>query len=300
MIINRPNLSTLGVSFSAAFMGGLSAAPADWDKVAMEIASSSAKNEYGWLGEIPEIRKWLGERQVNNLRTYDYSLVNEDYENTIAVRRNDVEDDNLGLYAKRFEMMGRRVTSFPDTLIFPLLKAGFTGLCYDGQYFFDTDHPVLDAAGVAQSVSNTGGGSGTPWALLATGEPLKPLIYQKRRAFEMVAMDRPDDEQVFARKEFRYGVDGRATAGFGMWQCAYGSMQTLDAASYGTAFANIETRTGDYGVKLALKPSLLVVPPTLRAAAWALLKAPTYVSGGATVPNPWFGSAELLVTNHFA
>lgn len=300
MIINRTNLATAGVAFNAAFMGGLSAAPADWNQVAMEISSSTASNEYGWLGDIPDIRKWLGERQVNNLRTYDYKLVNEDFENTIAVKRNDIEDDNLGLYSRRFEMLGRRVTAFPDTLVFPLLKAGFTTNCYDGQYFFDSDHPVFDKDGVAQSVSNTGGGSGTPWALLCTTEPLKPLIYQNRRAFELVSKDRPDDDNAFMRNEYLYGVSGRATAGFGMWQCAYGSKQTLDAASFGTAYANIEGRTGDFGIKLGLKPNLLVVPPSLRAAAWAILKAPTYVSGGAAVPNPWFGSAELLVSNHFA
>ena len=41
-----------------------------------------------------------------------------------------------------------------------LVAAGFTSLCYDGQYFFDTDHPVGPNESPA-SVSNHGGGAGT-------------------------------------------------------------------------------------------------------------------------------------------
>ncbi|CAH8721005.1 Mu-like prophage major head subunit gpT family protein [Paenibacillus melissococcoides] len=56
------------------------------------------------------------------------------------------------------------------------------------------------------------------WFLLCTTKPLKPLIYQERKAARFVAMDRDTDENVFMRKQFLYGVDGRSNAGYGFWQ----------------------------------------------------------------------------------
>lgn len=61
--------------------------------------------------------------------------------------------------------------------------------------------------------------------------PLKPLIYQRRKDFEFVAKDRITDDNVFNNKEFVYGADARSNVGFGFWQQAYGSKQTLSAAN---------------------------------------------------------------------
>ena len=68
------------------------------------------------------------------------------------------------------------------------------------------------------------------------------LMSEIRKRPEFVAMDRPEDENVFMRKKFRYGVDDRKNVGFGLWQLAYGSKQTLDATNY--AAARVATVTG--------------------------------------------------------
>ncbi|HFH4124943.1 TPA: Mu-like prophage major head subunit gpT family protein, partial [Pseudomonas aeruginosa] len=85
----------------------------------------------------------------------------------------------------------------PAELVYALLSGGFTQTCYDGQYFFDTDHPVTSAAGNEVSVSNFQGGSGTPWFLLDTTRIMKPLILQKRKDYNFVTMDAEKDENVF-------------------------------------------------------------------------------------------------------
>ena len=59
-----------------------------------------------------------------------------------------------------FQDLGQTAAEYPDTLTYGLLTNGFTAKCYDDQYFIDTDHPVTDANGVMQSVSNHGGGGG--------------------------------------------------------------------------------------------------------------------------------------------
>nr|WP_246523469.1 Mu-like prophage major head subunit gpT family protein [Neoroseomonas eburnea] len=290
--MNSANLRTLYTGFSAAYQGGFAGAPRQFERVATTVPSSTSQNEYGWLGKFPRIREWIGDRVVHGLAAHAYAIKNKRWEMTVGVDRDDLDDDNLGIYTPLFTDMGRETATFPDELIWPLLKSGFSQLCYDGQNFFDTDHPVLDAGGVPQSVSNSGGGAGTPWFLLDVSRALKPLIFQNRRSFEFRRMDAATDEVVFDRNEYRYGVDGRCNVGYGFWQMAYGSKQTLDAAAYGAARAAMQGMKGDYGKPLGLTPRLLVVPPSLEAAGLEILNAERDAAGAT---NVWRGTAELLV-----
>lgn len=293
MIINTPNLQAIRTGFNTSFRRGLGQSTSLYSRVATTVPSTTKDNTYGWLGKMPNMREWVGPRHVNGIAEHDYKIKNKSFELTIAVDRDDIKDDNLGVYEPMFVELGESVSAHPDLLIFSLLKNGFSTPCYDGQYFFDTDHPVIAEDGVSVlSVSNSGGGAGTPWYLLCSKRALKPLIYQEREKAQFVAKDDPRDHNVFMNKEFVYGVDGRWNVGFGYWQMAYGSKQTLDATNYEAARAAITGMKGDNGRPLGLIPDLLVVPPSLEGAGRALL-ASQLVNGGET--NKWAGSAELLM-----
>lgn len=293
MLVNAANLDSLRVGFKTNFQGGLEQASSMWSRVATEVPSMTKEQKYGWLGKMPNVREWIGARAVQNLSQYDYAIAEKAWELTIGVDRDDVETDNLGIYAPMFKEMGMSTGSKKDTLVFgDTLKLGFSTPCYDGQYFFDTDHPVLDADGNMTSVANTDGGSGTPWFLIDDTRALKPIILQKRRDFEFVAKDKLTDDTVFNNKEFQYGADARFNTGFGFWQFAWGSKQTLNAANYSAARAAMSGMKGDYGRPLGIMPTLLVVPPALESAGRKLLNS-EYASGGET--NEWKGTAELLV-----
>jgi phage major head subunit gpT-like protein len=293
MEINHATLRSAGVGFNAAFQRGLTSSSSLKDRVATTVRSTTKSNEYGWLGKAPRFREWIGDRVINAMAKHGYTLTNRSFENTIGVDRDDFDDDNLGIYAPLFEELGAAAQSFPDELVFALLKLGFLTNCYDGQYFFDTDHPVLDEAGKLVSVANTDGGAGLPWFLMDVSRPLKPLIYQERKPFNnLIRKDKDDDDNVFFRKEFLYGADGRCQVGFGFWQQAWGSRQTLNAANYETARVAIGSMKGDYGRPLNLNPRLLVVPPALEGAANAIIKS-QLINGGES--NPWAGTAEVLV-----
>jgi phage major head subunit gpT-like protein len=293
MEINNATLKSAGVGFNAAFARGLASSSSLKDRIATTVLSTTKTNEYGWLGKAPRFREWLGDRVINAIAKHGYTLTNRSFENTIGVDRDDFDDDNLGIYAPLFEELGNAAQTFPDELIFELLKLGFSSLCYDGQYFFDVDHVVLDAAGKPTSVANTDGGTGLPWFLMDVSRPLKPLIFQSRKPFtNLVRKDKEDDDNVFFRKEFIYGIDGRCQVGFGFWQQAWGSKQTLNAANYETARVAIGSMKGDYARPLNLNPRLLVVPPALEGAANAIVKS-ALVNGGET--NKWAGTAEVMV-----
>jgi len=292
MLVNTGNLKTLGTGFNAAYSRGLGMAASQLAVIATTIRSTTAQNEYGWLGKMPNMREWLGDRVINSIAQSDYAIKNKDWEQTVAVDRNDIEDDNIGIYSPLFEEMGRSTEAHPGQLAYGLLKNGFATNCYDGQFFFDTDHPVLDENGDVTSVSNSGGGAGAPWFLIDDTRALKPIIFQERKKPQFVAMDAPTDDNVFKRKEFVYGVDARYNVGFGFWQFAYGSKQTLDAAAYGVARAAMMSLKGDYGRPLGIVPKLLVVPPSLESAALKIVNS-EYAAGGET--NQWKGTAKVEV-----
>lgn len=276
MIVNSFNLKALYVAFNAAFQTGLGMAPSNFQQIATVVPSTTKSNEYGWLGKFPKMREWIGDRVINGMATHGYAIRNKPFEVTIGVDRDDVDDDNVGIYTSVFQDLGMSAQEQPDELTFGLLKAGISTTCYDGQYFFDTDHPVLAEDGitaVSQSNYDANGGSGTPWYLLDTTRPLKPLIFQERKKPQFVAMDNPNDEAVFMNKEFRYGVDSRCNAGFGFWQLAYCSRKELTAENVQAAYTAMTSRLGDNGRTLNIRPSLLVVPPTLKFKAAEILTA---------------------------
>lgn len=293
MIINSANLDAIRVGFSTAFRRGLGQAETAYGRIATTVPSSTRENKYGWLGKLPNLREWLGPRAVQNLAEHDYAIKNKSWELTIGVDRDDIEDDNLGVYEPLFVEMGESVAAQPDMLVFEALKAGFSSPCYDGQYYFDTDHPVLDEDGDVTSVANTDGGTGTPWFLIDDRRALKPIIFQERKAPQFVAKDNPRDDNVFDNKEFRYGVDCRRNVGYGFWQFCWGSKQELNKANFKKAYAALEGMKGDHGRPLGIKPRLLVVPPSLREAGLEILNADRDTAGAT---NVWRGTAELFVS----
>ena len=292
MIINRRNLAFLTTGFKAIFQNAFNTAPSVWNRLAMEVTSTGKQEIYSWLGANTRFREWIGDRQVQNFSTHDWTIKNKLFENTIGVYREDIEDDSYGLYQPLFSQLGVDAKTHADELVFALLKNGFTGLCYDGQYFFDTDHPVLAADGSTTSVSNFGGGSGTAWYLIDTGKAVKPIILQKRQDYRFVALDKETDDNVFWRREYIYGADARLNVGYALWRLAYASRQTLDATNYAAARAAMMSFTGDGGRPLNVNPTLLVVPPSLEMTARQLLNAEMI---GSTT-NVYRNTAELLVT----
>lgn len=287
MQLTSANIRALQVGFNTTFNNAFNDAPSDYDKIAMTTNSTHSGETYAWMGKSTGFREWLGDRVIQNLSASDYTIKNRKFENTIGVDRDDIEDDSFGVYSPMMAQLGQDAKTHPDLLVFDLLKNGFTNTCFDGQYFFDTDHPV--GTGV---YSNHGGGAGTPWFLVDTTKAIKPLIFQKRRDYKFISMDKLDDEVVFNTEKFRYGVDARVNAGYGLPQLAYASKQTLDLTNYAAARAAMRSLKGDNGRVLNVNPTLLVVPPSLEAAALQLLNAEMINN----TTNTLRGTATLLVT----
>jgi phage major head subunit gpT-like protein len=258
----------------------------------MRVGSGTKSLTYAWLGMSTRFREWLGDRIIQNLKDHGFTITNKRFESTVGVSRDDIGDDQFGVYAPLMEQLGYDAKVHPDELLFTLAKNAHAVKCYDGQNFLDTDHPVEDENGVVQSVSNFAAGAGKLWYLADLSKPIRPFIVQVREAYRFTAMDKDTDQNVFNRNEFLYGSTGRLNVGLGLWQLAFGSTDVLGVAQYAAARAAMFNMTADKGKKLNVTPTHLLVPPTLEGPANALVKAQKDAAGA---DNIWFGTAQVIV-----
>lgn len=294
MIINAANMAPLYTAFARAFADGLASASAvQWPAIATKVPSSTAINTYAWLGQWPKFREWIGDRQLKQISGETYKLTNKNFESSVAVQRNDIEDDQYGVYAPLMTAMGHAAAVYPDELVFPALAAGNTGLCYDGQPFFSASHVVTNGV-FSATHSNLIAGAGQSWYLLSTAGALKPLIYQERQAPKFVGMTADADESVFMRREFRYGADARSVVGYAFWQMAVRSSAALDGAALDAARERMLSFTDEHGRPLGVMPDTLVVGVSNMTTAERLINSALINDGGVAVDNPYRGRFKLV------
>lgn len=283
LTLSPANLTLLKQGFNAAFKGAFTTAAPMWDKIAMKVPSTTGEEVYAWLGANTKMREWIGERVYQNLKLHGYTIKNKTFENTVSVPREAIEDDQYGTYTPLVAQLGQDAKLHPDELLFALVAAGTGTLCYDGQYFFDTDHPV-GLQGQEASVSNyISAGGNNPWYLLDTSKVLKPFILQTRRDYAFVAKTSLTDDNVIDKNEFVFGVDGRLNVGYGLWQQAFCSKATLDAAGYAAARTAMMGFKSDGGKPLGIKPNLLLVGPSNEKAALDVVTAERLANGASNV-----------------
>lgn len=268
-----------------------------YQRIATVVPSSSGKETYGWLGKFPKMREWVGPRVYQSMQESGYVIENKDFESTVAVGRNHILDDELGMYGPLMQSMGQEAAVQPDDLTFGVLKDGRINTCFDGQYFFDTDHPAFDENGdatVATNVDASGLAANPWWYLVDDTKALKPLIFQDRQKPQFVSKtDANTSDHVFDNKEFVYGVDVRNAAGYGFWQTAYASNAELNGDTLDAAIAAMQGLRDVNGRPLGINPSLLVVGPKLRSHANKTVKV-MLGEGGASNAN--YNAVDVLHT----
>ena len=106
MDISRKNMDFLFKSFNMNFASGIERVPDSWQKFCGTIQSAAAANVYPFLEQFGGMREWIGERQLKNVSTRKIEVVNRDFEDTVIIPRNDIEDDQYGIYSTLIAQMG--------------------------------------------------------------------------------------------------------------------------------------------------------------------------------------------------
>jgi phage major head subunit gpT-like protein len=109
------------------------------------FGSDQASEQYAFLGQNPRMREWLGGRQAKGLRSNSLTINNVHYETTIEFALRDLRRDKTGQIQARINEFAQEGEAHWGTLVSSLIQNGAATTCYDGQYFFDTDHSEGDS-----------------------------------------------------------------------------------------------------------------------------------------------------------
>lgn len=282
MIITAPALQALRTSFNGKFKDGKAKAKPKLNVLATPVTSTTSIETYGFLGDMPAFRKWVGDKRIKSLAERAYQLINDDYEASVGIKRKQIQDDNLGLYPSMFEGWGMEAELWPDRLLAAALAAGISLPCFDNQNFFDPSHPNFDEAGTTYSNTNNVG-TVQPWYLVDLSKPLKPLIMQKREEPHFWMTTNPEDSVVAQTGMFGAWAEARGAAGYTMPYLAYRSTATPSAAAFVAARDAMAAYVDEVGDPRGIVPTAWVYGVSNRAAVEDVIKKANLAGGESNV-----------------
>lgn len=126
---------TLSQDIGAGWIGDLS----------MLFTSDQDGETYKWLGMSPMMREWVGGRNAKGFRENGITITNKHYEATMEVLVKELRRDKTGQVMIRVRELAQRTNAHWASLLSTLVLNAPSTVCYDGQYFFDTDHSEGDS-----------------------------------------------------------------------------------------------------------------------------------------------------------
>ncbi len=135
------NLADVSKGFSKVFNDALANQNEDYKKLVTEVKANTKTVDYRWIGAIPKMKEWVGDRSFNALTAQKYLIEKKNWEVSVEVDRDDIVYDNLGIVKPRIQAMAQECVEHYNELIFGLLE-NTTALCYDGKPFFSAQHAV--------------------------------------------------------------------------------------------------------------------------------------------------------------
>lgn len=161
--IARPAaLEALNTSLSKAFQEAMQT-PLFTETMGMctTIPSTSEFNTYAFLATHGGMREFVGARVLDGMKERRFTIYNKKYEKTIAVSRDELDDGQVASAQFAMSQIAYAARVLQEDLLLAVLEGGaaatVAGTCYDGQYFFDTDHPTdLDSTGTQRNYYASG------------------------------------------------------------------------------------------------------------------------------------------------
>jgi phage major head subunit gpT-like protein len=112
-----------------------------WVRAISNYFTSDQESEtYRWLGQVPIMREWVGGRQAKGFNTNGLTIENKHFEATLEIPTIDMRRDKTGQINVRIDELADRTNTHWAQLLSKLIINGESTVCYDGQYFFDSEH----------------------------------------------------------------------------------------------------------------------------------------------------------------
>jgi phage major head subunit gpT-like protein len=153
-IAQRAAIENARVSLHAFFLEALDGIPADpLEQLAQEVPSSTAIEEYDWIGDIPGLTEWIGDRAEATIMAGSFRIANKDWASGIQIHRNEILDHKMAQIGNRVRALAQEAQYHYADLLAQVLLNGFDGtafpdigdgICYDGSFLFANDHSSED------------------------------------------------------------------------------------------------------------------------------------------------------------
>jgi phage major head subunit gpT-like protein len=135
--INDKALQELNEMVDAKWTEAFRAAPqSQLNSLATFYTSNSASNNYAFLEALGGWSEWHGARQFKDIASQDFKVLNKDFESSIKMPKNQLADDQVGMYLDIIPSMVQGWFKKQQALIFDVLTTN--PLAYDGVALFST------------------------------------------------------------------------------------------------------------------------------------------------------------------
>ncbi|MGI6355214.1 MAG: Mu-like prophage major head subunit gpT family protein [Lentisphaeria bacterium] len=139
MDINRANMQALFTGYNRIFLDAFqSYVDTTYAQFVGEVNAGTSQIDMPMLEQLTGMREWVDVREIKNLKSDKLTIKARFFEDTVAVKREDVEDDQYGLYNSLFQTMAQNAANLPNDITNELLAAAASAKWMDGAAFFGT------------------------------------------------------------------------------------------------------------------------------------------------------------------
>jgi phage major head subunit gpT-like protein len=141
MEITQGSLEAVFTGLKATFNEAVqSTETAQAERLMEVVPSTSGIEEYPTATLLGDLEEVLDEVTITNIGSFVQSVPNRTFARIVQVKRNDIADDNIGVYRPGVRQLGRRASLYPLRLAAEVLLSGFTDEWVDGVAVFAADH----------------------------------------------------------------------------------------------------------------------------------------------------------------
>jgi len=174
MELNSASIVAFKTKFDTEFNKAFELAQTNYEKAAFVFNSGRVETvTHRWMKGLTGMKEFVGARQVNNVDSTGFSLANKVWEDTLGIRRVDLERDQYGIYTPLVARIGQVAKQHRDKLVFEQLSDAIASatraatVAYDSQAFYGTHTRKTTAYNYTNLV--TGAGSALSEGSLTTG-----------------------------------------------------------------------------------------------------------------------------------
>lgn len=158
-IVTTAALNALKTTLNLSYMGAYNTPrPLVFNEICTTVPATKKSTLLAILDMVPEFREWVSDRVFHNPAMHSQLVLNKHYELSMGVDADDVEDNEYGSAVLNASYLGEAAAKNPDVLLGALMQGAHALLGFDGQNFFDTDHPIDVKAGTGSQSNYSASG----------------------------------------------------------------------------------------------------------------------------------------------